>query len=212
MAETKRIRLLGKASSINVRKVLWTCDEIGAAYDREDWGKGFASTATPAFLALNPNAMVPVIEIGDYSLWESHSICRFLAGLYQRDDLLPADPWQRGQVEKWMDWQAAEFNPSWRYAFLALARKDPDHTDPAKIEASRNEWHRHIAIIEQQLAATDAYMTGEVFTLADIVIGLSLNRWHLTPMQRPDFPAVARYFARLQERPAFQTHGSNGIP
>jgi glutathione S-transferase len=55
------LRILGKASSINVRKVLWTCHELGLAIEREDWGSGFQTTDTPAFRALNPNAMVPVL-------------------------------------------------------------------------------------------------------------------------------------------------------
>jgi len=172
MAERQRLRLLGKVSSINVRKVLWTCDEIGQAYDREDWGKGFADPNTPAFLALNPNAMVPVIQIGDDVLWESHAICRFLVNLHRRDDLLHVDPWPRTQVEKWLDWQAAELNPAWSYAFPELVRQSPDHQDQARIAESVARWNRHIAIIEQQLEKTDAYIAGGSFTLADIIIGL----------------------------------------
>jgi glutathione S-transferase len=54
-------KVLGRTSSINVRKVLWTLDELDLAYEREDWGAGFASTKDPTFLALNPNALVPVL-------------------------------------------------------------------------------------------------------------------------------------------------------
>ncbi len=63
------LRVLGRQSSINVRKVLWTCEEIGIDYVQEDWGTGFASTRTPEFLALNPNGLVPVIESDDGILW-----------------------------------------------------------------------------------------------------------------------------------------------
>lgn len=55
------LRILGKASSISVRKVLWTCAELSEAYELEEWGTGFRATQDPAFLALNPNALVPVI-------------------------------------------------------------------------------------------------------------------------------------------------------
>ncbi len=48
-------------------------------------------------------------------------------------------------------------------------------------------------------------------TLANIPIGLSVNRWFMTPMQRPSFPAVEAYYERLSERPAFMKHGRNGI-
>ena len=55
------LKILGKAASINVRKVLWTCEELNLPYEREDWGSGFKATSEPEFLALNPNAMVPVL-------------------------------------------------------------------------------------------------------------------------------------------------------
>ena len=73
------LRILGKATSINVRKVLWTCEELDLPFVREDWGAGFKSTQTADFLALNPNAMVPVIQDGDFVLWESNAIIRYLA-------------------------------------------------------------------------------------------------------------------------------------
>jgi len=63
-------RILGKASSINVRKVLWTCAEPSIPFVQEDWGTGFQPTGDPRFLALNPHAMVPVIQDGDFTLRE----------------------------------------------------------------------------------------------------------------------------------------------
>jgi glutathione S-transferase len=206
------LKILGKASSINVRKVLWLCAELELPYLLEEWGSGFRSTGDAAFLALNPNALVPVIIDADVVLWESNTICRYLAARHPRSDLLPSAPAERAGVEQWMDWQATELNNAWRYAFMALVRKSPAHTDPAAIRSSAESWNRHLGIIEQQLARTGAYMTGETFTLADIVIGLSLNRWFMTPLARPQFPAVDAYWARLGERPGFLRHGHNGTP
>jgi glutathione S-transferase len=206
------VRILGRASSINVRKVLWTCDEIGIDYERQDWGAGFSSTRTPEFLALNPNGLVPVIETDDGALWESNTICRYLAAKYERTDLLPAEPWQRALVERWMDWQATELNSAWRYAFLALVRRDKDYADPAMIEASARDWNARMSILEDQLSSRGPFVVGEIFTLADVVVGLSVNRWLMTPIERPAYPAVAAYVERLSERPAFLSHGRNGVP
>ena len=61
-------------------------------------------------------------------------------------------------------------------------------------------------------AALGAFAVGAVFTLADVVLGLSVNRWLATLMARPHYPAVAAYYERLSERPAFVEHGRNGIP
>ncbi|AMP12386.1 glutathione S-transferase family protein [Collimonas pratensis] len=206
------LKILGKASSINVRKVLWTCDELGLPFEREDWGSGFRATDSPDYLALNPNAMVPVIRDGDFVLWESNAIIRYLATAYGDGRLLPAAPRERARVEQWMDWQATELNNSWRYAFVALVRKNPDYNDAAALAASLASWSRHIGILEQQLAATSAYVLGDRFTLADVPLGLSVNRWLMTPMQHADYPAVSAYFERLSLRPGFLRHGRNGLP
>lgn len=199
-----KLRILGKVSSINVRKVLWTCHEIGVPYEREDWGIGFASIKSPEFLLKNPNGLVPVIESEDGVLWESNTICRYLAGKHGRSDLLPTAPFERALVEHWMDWQATDFNTSWRYAFLALARRIPGFDDPVQIAASTTVWNANMVILDGHLSAGGPYVAGEAFTLADILIGLSVNRWLLTPIERPDLPAVQAYFDRLGDRPSFR--------
>ncbi len=206
------LTILGKSSSINVRKVLWLCEELGLPYTQEQYGAGFQATDTAAFKALNPNAMVPVIIDDGFVLWESNTICRYLAGRAQRDDLLPAAPQDRARVEQWMDWQATELNNAWRHAFMALVRHSPAHQDAAAVAASAAAWNRHMQMVEAQLERTGAFMAGEAFTLADIVIGLSTNRWLMTPIDRPALPAVQAYCERLAQRPGYQRHGGNGIP
>jgi glutathione S-transferase len=202
------IIILGKASSINVRKLLWTCVELWLAFLRED----VAEPSSADFLALNPNGLVPVLRDGDRVLWESNTICRYLAMRERRTDLLPADSWPRAQVERWMDWQATELNTAWRGAFMGLVRRDPAFAEPMRIAASVAAWNRTMGILERQLAATDGYVAGPDFTLADIGIGLSVNRWLMTPMERPDYPAVAAYVARLAARKGWRRHGGNGVP
>jgi glutathione S-transferase len=206
------LQILGRSTSINVRKVLWLCTELGLPYQQEPWGSGFKPTRAPEFLALNPNALVPVIRDGDFVLWESNTICRYLAGKHGRTDLLPLEPAARARVEQWMDWMATELNTSWRYAFLALVRKTPGYTDPSAIESSIAEWNRHMAMLDSQLQRTGAHAAGPRFTLADIVLGLATHRWYSTPMARADLPAVQAYYDRLSERPAFMQHGRNGVP
>lgn len=206
------LKILGKSSSINVRKVLWLCAEMHLAYEQEQWGSGFRSTNVPEFLALNPNAMVPVIQDGPFVLWESNTICRYLADRERRSDLLPVDLQDRARVEQWMDWQASDLNNAWRYAFMALVRKSPSHSDPQAVAASVAQWNGQMQILDAQLASTGAYAAGATFTLADLVLGLSTNRWFMTPMERPYLPAVEAYFERLSRRPAFLLHGRNGTP
>ncbi|MFV3126286.1 glutathione S-transferase family protein [Niveispirillum sp. KHB5.9] len=209
---TEALRILGKASSINVRKVLWTCREVGRDFVREDWGSGFQPVDNDEFRRINPNAQVPVIVVPGGYLWESNSICRYLAADAGRVDLLPADPLARAKVEMWMDWQATELNPAWRYAFMSLVRKSERFGDPAQVAASITQWNHLTAILDAQLARTGAYVAGADFTLADIVLGLSVNRWKMTPMERPHLPALEGWWDRLLDRPGFQEFGANGIP
>ncbi len=205
------LKILGKSSSINVRKVLWTCAELGLPFEREDWGDGFRPTASPEFVALNPNAMVPVIVDGGFVLWESNTICRYLCAQHGGDSLLPNAPQSRARVEQWMDWQATELNSAWRYAFMALVRHSAAHADAAQIQASVANWNRQLGILDRHLHATGAFAAGDSFTLADIVLGLSINRWLLTPLERPDYPALAAYYRRLQDRAGFAAFCGNGI-
>jgi glutathione S-transferase len=206
------LKILGKPTSINVRKVLWLCEELAQPYALEPWGAGCRDTNTPEFLALNPNAMVPVIVDGDAVLWESNTICRYLADKAGRDDLLPAGALARARVEQWMDWQAGDLNNSWRYAFMSLVRQSAAHRDAAAVAASAAAWNRHMAILDGQLGHGDAFVAGPAFTLADIVIGLSVNRWFMTPIERPALPNVQAYYDRLAERAGFRQHGRNGTP
>ena len=205
------LKILGKPTSINVRKVLWLCAEIGVPFDNQPWGAGAMPTDTPEFRALNPNAQVPVIVDGDFVLWESNTICRYLAGRHARTDLLPTEPRERARVEQWMDWQATDLNTAWRIAFVALMRGNPAHADARAIDGSAAAWNRQMRLLDEHLAQAGPFVSGARFTLADIVLGLSANRWLMTPIERPALPAVQAWFERLGERPAFLVHGRNGI-
>jgi glutathione S-transferase len=207
------LKIYGRANSINVRKVLWTCDEIGIPFEREDWGRGFRSVNDPEFLAINPFALVPAIDDDGFILSESHAIARYLAARHGRNDLLPTDLRKRALVESWMDWQGTEIAPAAGPAVRAYIFKIQPAGGQAAIDASLAEWPKHVAMIEAQLASTGAYITGPDFTLADVCIGLTVNRWFMTPTgEKPEFPATAAYYDRLNERPGYQQHGRNGRP
>lgn len=206
------LKLLGKASSINVRKVLWTSHELALPLTREDWGSGFRSTQTAEFLALNPNGLVPVLIDGERVLWESNTICRYLAGREGRQDLLPTEPGARAEVEIWMDWQATELNNAWRYVFMSRVRQDAAYQDSQRLAAAEREWNRLMGMLEQHLAQGKTYIAGATFSLADVVIGLSLNRWLMTPFVRSDYPRLQEYWQRLKQRPGFLLYGANGLP
>lgn len=208
------LRIHGHPDSINVRKVLWLCAELDLPYVREDWGGygRFRSLDEPAFRALTPVGMIPMIEDGGTVVWESNTILRYLTAKAGRGDLLPADPAGRASIESWMDWQVSDFNNSWRACFQGLVRHNAA-ISPDAISASLQQFNAMVGLVDAQLARTGSHIAGAGFTLADIPIGLSIHRWYSVPMdRRPAYPQVAAYYDRLNERPGYRTHGRNGVP
>ena len=198
------LRVLGRIASINVRKVLWTCAELDLHFEHVE--------SDAQLLARNPNALVPVIQDGDFVLWESNTICRYLAARQPHRTLLPEDGQARALVEQWMDWQATELNTAWRYGFYATVRKSPAHTDPVAIAASIKSWNRQMSILDAHFQHGGQFVTGEHFTLADVVLGLSTHRWLHSPIERPHLDAVHGYYQRLSVRPAFRAHVDANVP
>ncbi len=206
------LELYGKSTSINVRKVLWLLAELGLDHRHVGTGATADAAADERLRRLNPNVQVPVLCDGDFVLWESNSICRYLAARAGRADLLPQAPQERARVEQWMDWQATDLNSAWRYAFMAGVRRHPDYRDGAAAAASRAQWNHLMGVLDRQLARTGAYVAGERFTLADIVLGLSTQRWRMTPGDTPALAWVDAWFARLRPRAGFALHVDNGVP
>lgn len=196
-----QLTILGRVTSINVRKVLWTADEIGLDYVREDWGLPLRDPAEPAFLQLNPNAQVPVIIEGDFVLWESNAIIRYLAQQHG-STLLPTGQRAQAVMEQWLGWQSTDLNASWGYAVNALIRKTPGYDDPGRVKQSTEAWSRKMQVLEDRLVATGSYVAGESFSLADIAVGLAVHRWRSAPFEKPVLPAVERYAEELQQREA----------
>ena len=205
-------KVYGRANSINVRKVLWMLDEVGEAYERADWGRGYRSTSEPEFVKISTFGVVPVIQDGDFILRESQSIVRYLASKHKRHDLYPTALQPRARVESWMDWASTDLYGAARPVFHAMIvnAKDPmTATAPAEGVA---DWTKHMRRLDQQLASQGPFLMGEHFTIADIPAGMVVNRWFTLPFQKPELPAIAAYYDCLAERPAYRTHGRNGTP
>lgn len=214
LAENKpMLRILGRANSFNVRKVLWVCDEIGIPFQREDFGRGYAPTNTPEFLQLNPAGQVPCVIEDGFVMRESNSIVRYLAASHGATQLYPQAPRQRQGIEQWMDWVAYDVTHSLRGAFLGGQLKEAPWNNEWFVGQGRHDLTKQMKLLDSHLAAQGPYMMGGTFTLADIPIGLVVNRWYsLTECPRPDYPALAAYYELLTERPAFRAHGRNGLP
>jgi len=191
------LRILGRANSFNVRKVLWVCDEIGIAYMREDFGQ------------------VPVVIDGERVMRESNTIVRYLAAKHKAVDLYPEDPAGRQAIEQWMDWVAYDITHALRGAFLGGQLKEAPYDHPWYVEQGQRELVHVMGLLDKHLASNGPYVMGDRFTIADIPVGLVVNRWFsLTHpgLKRPDYLALSGYYELMTERPAFRRHGRNGLP
>ena len=101
MADNKKQQLTiwGRANSVNVQKVLWCLAELDLGYERIDAGMQFGKNNEAAYLEMNPNGRVPTLVDGDYVLWESNSVMRYLCMAYgENSPIYPSQPKARAGV------------------------------------------------------------------------------------------------------------------
>jgi glutathione S-transferase len=198
------LQIWGRLSSINVRKVVWCAQELDLSFQRTEAGGRFGVVQTPAYRALNPNALVPTVEDDGVRLWESNVIVRYLCARHASGSFYPEPLAARFDAERWMDWQQTTLNPAGRDAFIQWVRTPAERRDAAAAQRSAQGTESLLALLEAYLDAR-AWMCGDRFTMADIPIGCELHRWFGLPAalySRPAWPRLERYFAALRDRPA----------
>ncbi len=204
------LKIIGRRNSSNVQKVLWCCAELGLDFEREDAGCEFGRNDTPAFLAMNPNGLVPVIEHEGCVLWESNSIIRYLAAGHGAGTLYPTDLRGRALGERWMDWQLSILGPAMHPVFWGLVRTAPEDRDNAAIAKARDVLTTKMAMLDTFLGRT-GYVAGDSFTVGDIPVGIATYRWYNMEIEREDHANLKRWFDDLSARPAFQKHVAIGL-
>jgi len=197
------LTIWGRNNSNNVKKVLWCAEEIGLAYDSIPAGGSFGLTADPAYRAMNPNGLVPTIRDGDFVLWESNAIVRYLATRYAPGTLAPEDPQARASADRWMDFATSSVAPPFRDVFWGMIRTAPEKRDLAAIAAGREKCATLFAIVDRALA-DQPWLSGESFGMGDIPLGCFAYAWLEMPIERPDMPNLAAWYERLKQRPAYQ--------
>ncbi|AVS96977.1 glutathione S-transferase [Paracidovorax citrulli] len=193
------LRLWGRTSSINVRKVVWAAQELSLELQRTDAGGQFGLVREAQFLSLNPNGLVPLIEDEGTTLWESNTIVRYLCARHAPGDLYPEDLPTRFLAEQWMDWQQTTLNPAGRDAFLQWIRTPAAQRDPEAIARSVAATEPLMELLDAHLAR-HAYLAGDRFTMADIPVGCEIHRWWGLPQERPARPHLERWFSALRAR------------
>ncbi|MFK4622896.1 glutathione S-transferase [Bradyrhizobium diazoefficiens] len=134
MPDTK-LTIWGRANSVNVQKVLWCLTELGLPYERIDAGMQYGKTREAEYLAMNPNARIPTLVEGDFVLWESNSIMRYLCLAHGRGTpIYPDAPKQRASVDRWLDWTLSAVQPVDRPVFWGIVRTAPAERDMIQVQ------------------------------------------------------------------------------
>ncbi|MFM1815906.1 MAG: hypothetical protein RLZ98_2601 [Pseudomonadota bacterium] len=206
------LRIHGRANSINVRKVLWLAAELGLAFEREDWGRGYRPTTEAPFAALSPFGIVPVVEDDGIVLRESHTILRYLASKHGAHALYPVEITARARVEAWMDWASSELGNAMRPVFLGGIVKSQRYDFPEMIREAEADWNRMMTVLDGELSTGGPFLMGDGFTLADIAVGVYVHRWESLAFPKPDLAAISNYYSLLGRRAGFRTYLLTGAP
>jgi glutathione S-transferase len=192
------LTIWGRLSAFNVQKVVWAADEVGRPYRRIDAGRGFGVTDTTEYLSRNPNGRVPLIQDGDFVLWESNVIVRYLCARYGQG-LYPEDLRARMDAERWMDWQTVDVFNAYRATYNVLSRGFSDYTRE-QAEASFAKTVGILGVLDERLA-TRAFVAGDRFTMADIPLGVQVHDLFMVGREITGLENVKRWYAALKWRP-----------
>ena len=193
------IRLLGRATSGNVQKVIFLLEELGLKYVREDYGRQFNNTNTDAYRKLNPNMKVPTLIDGDLVSWESNTILRYLA-VNHNPALTGATPAEKTYVERWMDWMLASLNTP--YVAVFKDAKKPTAERSVDFAAQSADLIAQLKILDSHIAGKNWFALDRL-TIADIALAPVVKRSLEFPIERPDFADLSRWMKAIEARPAF---------
>jgi glutathione S-transferase len=193
------IKLLGRATSGNVQKVLFALEEMGVKYSREDYGRQFNNTQTPEYKKLNPNSKVPTMIDGDTVIWESNTILRYLAAVH-KPGLTGATPAERTYVERWMDWLLASLNAPYLAVFKD-SKNEPEKR-AADYAAQCADLIAQLKILEGHIAGK-SYFALDRLTLADLALAPIVKRCLEFPVEKPATPELSRWIKSMEARAAF---------
>jgi glutathione S-transferase len=187
-------------------KALVVANHVGVEFEFSfcDLTKG--ATRTPEFAAINPNQKMPVLEDGDFKLWESNAIIEYLAALKPEAGLIPADARARADVLRWMFWEST----TWDSAAAILAFEQGvkpfllgGTPDPVEVEKGLRLFTAAAAILNAHLEGRE-YVCGDRLSLADFSLAADLTLEPMIQLPLADYPNIRRWGARMAELPAWK--------
>lgn len=187
--------------SPNCQKVVALAHEVGVPFETVivDIFKGEARAA--AMLAKNPNGHVPVLEDGDFTLWESSAMLGYIAAKADRTDLAPTEPRDRADVDRWLAWHSAHFGPALRkIAFERVAKKigGLGAPDEAIVQQGIAEFAVVAKVLDRALAGRE-YLCGKL-TIADFCLAPHISLTESCGLDLSSYPNAYAWRERMVAR------------
>ena len=199
------MRLYNANFSPNALRVRAVANELGIELEIVEVDIRKGDNRSHEFLARNPNAKVPVLEDGDFVLWESRAICAWLAALKPEAGLYPADPKARAIVDQWAWWQAIHLGPAMQKLSFEVVLKERfgmGDPDPTVVEAERKATDQFLAVLEGGLEGRD-WIAGDL-SLADFYLATTFMYREPAGISLASLPNVAGWIERLEARESWQ--------
>jgi glutathione S-transferase len=197
------VTLYGHPYSPNARKVHWALEELGTPYHYRTIDLPRREQKQPEYLRLNPNGRVPTLVDGDFVLYESNAILRYLAD--KLGQLMPGPAHQRALVDQWVFWQSSDLAPAlgrpWWMKTIGPYVGQP--VDEAKHKALVDAAQAPLRILDAHLAGKPLVVSEEL-SIADIALGSFAALAPQAGIDLAPFAHIAAWLERLGERPAFQ--------
>ncbi len=192
------MRLHDNLVSGNGYKVRLLLRLTGRAFDWQHYDTYAGETRTPAFLALNPNGKIPVLELGDGRvLAESDAILWYLA---TGTRFLPDDPWLQAQVLQWMFFEQYSHEPYVAVARSWLTHLPADDPRRAELPARQEKGREALALMERHLAA-QPFFVADAYTVADIALFAYTHVAEEGGIELAPFPAIRDWVRRIEAEP-----------
>jgi glutathione S-transferase len=153
------------------RPVALFCAEAKIAYEPIIVDLMTGEHTKEPFLKLNPSAMVPVLEDGDFVLTESSAILKYLADKFD-SPAYPKDPKKRARVNERMDWINTNLYREWGY-HLVYPQVFPHHVrNPEVAHTATVSWGKEkvehwLGILDKHIIGSNKYICGDEITIAD---------------------------------------------
>jgi glutathione S-transferase len=192
-------------STYNATKVLFTAEELGVPYEYVHLNFVAGEHKSPAHLARHPLGKIPAIEHNGNYLFESASLCRYLANISDKR-LYSADALAAAQIDQMVDmichhvgrWLAVYFYQE--VVMMKYYKKGPDEK---AIAEAKGFLEQQLPFLEKTLS-TQQFLCGNEITLADTIALPYFNALEATSLKFDAYPAIQRWYSEAKARPAFQ--------